>query len=34
MMIAGPKFGEALIYQLASFVENELKLDLDKKEGK
>jgi aspartyl-tRNA(Asn)/glutamyl-tRNA(Gln) amidotransferase subunit A len=31
MMIAGPKFGEALIYKLASFVEKELKLDLENK---
>lgn len=33
MQIIGPKFGEAVIYKLASFIEQELKLDLDKKEG-
>lgn len=31
MMIAGPKFGEALIYKLASFIEKEIKLDLENK---
>ena len=33
MQIIGPKFDEATIYKLASFVEKELKLDLDTKGG-
>lgn len=33
MQIIGPKFGEAVIYKLASFIEQEIKLDLDNKEG-
>lgn len=34
MQIIGNKFGEATIYKLASFIENELKLDLDNKGGR
>lgn len=33
MQIIGSKFDEATIYKLASFIEGELKLDLDNKEG-